>query len=329
MPLTMTALSKLCRILSLTIIPLLCAASCAFIIWIIPGDYNHDLAALVNKRDLLISKNPPRVIFIGGSNLVALDSRHIELVLNESGAAYSVVNMGLWGGLDMARYLEGIKTYCRDGDMVIICQEYATLLSGNYFRFIKRNNEADKFFFLMRPPQISAYLGDYRLLYGAIKELILLDQLKIKTYIQALKDGAISRPCTGGYYRYREIYTPYGDRKSPFKTVRPLGESGFLFQEPKVSNLLYLKDFNDYARRRGIRVYFSFPPFPSGDYRVNRTHIDSLVHVIRDHLGLDILTMPEATVYPESCFANTVNHLLPHCEKNRTLALIEQLKKRI
>ncbi|HOT43242.1 MAG TPA: hypothetical protein PLM53_01110 [Spirochaetota bacterium] len=326
----MTGLSKLCRILSITIIPLLCAAVCAFIVWIIPGDYDHDLAALVNKRDLLISKKPPRIIFIGGSNLVTLDGRHIEGVVNEkTTAAYSVVNMGLWGGLDMARYLDAIKGYCRPGDMVIICQEYATLLSDNYFHFIKRNDVADTFFFLMKPERVFRGNGDYSSVFGAMKNIILLDQLKIKTYIQALTDGAISKPCTGGYYRYRENYSPHGDRKTPFPIRRPLGESGFQFQEPKTDNLLYLKDFHDYARSRGIRVFFSFPPFPIDDYRLNRTHIDSLVHVIRDRLGIDILMMPEATVSPESCFANTVNHLLPPCEKNRTGRLAEQLNKRI
>jgi len=326
----MTALSTLCRIFSLTIIPLLCAAACAFIVWIIPGDYDHDLAALVNKRDLLISKKPPRVIFIGGSNLITLDSRRIEHLLNaKSDGVYSVVNMGLWGGLDMSRYLDEIRAYCRPGDIIIICQEYATLLSDNYFRYIENDHKADKFFFLMRPARIFDFHGDYSLSCGAIKDIILLDQLKIKTYLQALKDGNLTRPSTGGYYRYRDNYTPHGDRISPFAIKRPLGESGFRFPEPETSRLVYLKNFRDYALSHGVRVFFSFPPFPIEEYRLNKKHIDSLAHVVRDRLGLDLLTMPEATVYPASCFANTVNHLQQSCENKRSGALAEQLKKRI
>ncbi len=115
-------------------------------------------------------------------------------------------------------------------------------------------------------------------------------------------------------------------RCSP-KILHPLGETGSRFQEPKKNNLLYLKYFRTYTRTHDIRILFSFPPFLAGDYRLNNNQINSLVHVIRDDLALDILIMPEDMIYPESCFADTVNHLRPHCEKNRTMRILDQLKK--
>jgi hypothetical protein len=153
--------------------------------------------------------------------------------------------------------------------------------------------------------------------------------LKIKTYLHILIDGNFSHIFTGGFYRYADNYTLHGDRKKPFKIIRPLGEHGTRFDEPDVKRLLYLKNFARYCRSHAIRVFFSFPPFPEREYSLNKSKIDTLVHVIGDDLGIDILTMPATTVYPETCFADTVNHLQHRCEKMRTAALIKQLRTRM
>jgi hypothetical protein len=323
----MTALPDLLHLIQRIIIVFLLAAAGTCLLWISSGDYDHDLAALINKRDLLKAKKPPRIIFIGGSNLSTLESMHIERGLDKTGC--SVVNLGLWGGLNMAQYLEEIKPHLSPGDSVVICQEYGTLLSAQYFTFIRHNKEADKFFFLMRPEQVFQNDFNYNnFLYGA-QYIILLNQMKIRTYLHVLINGDFSHSCTGGFYHYTRDYNTHGDRRFPFKIVRPLGESGVRLQEPDQENLQYLKYFNIYARAHDIRVFFSFPPFPANDYILNRRQIESLSHVIGNDLGLEILTKPEATVYPESCFANTVNHLQPGCEKKRTSILLEQLYRHL
>ena len=292
-------------------------------IWFAPGDYNHDLAALVNKRDLLASKKPPRIVFIGGSNLSTLDSPGIENGLGKAG--YAVVNMGLWGGLSMARYLEDVTPLLAPGDSVVICQEYATLISDTYYRYISRDGEADKFFFLMEPWPLHNSSAR-RCFLDDIRDTVLLNQLKIKTYIQMLIDGDLRHSVTGGYYYYRNEYNTHGDRRMPFKRVRPLGERGARFQEPDRQRLRYLKDFNSHAQVRGIRVLFLFPPFPIDEYAHNKYQIESLAKVLRDDIGLEILAMPETSVFPESCFANTVNHLLPECERKRSAMVLERMK---
>lgn len=309
------------------IIMFLLLALCTLIVWSVPGDYNHDLAALVNKRDMLNSAKSPRIIFIGGSNLITLDSARLELELKKTGNNYySVINMGLWGGLSMERYLDELKPYLAPGDIVVICQEYGTLLSSNFFKYIRENEEANEFFFLMKSRR--SIVTDWQLVDIAddIKYIILLNQLKIKTYLHVLIDDNFAHIFTGGFYRYADNYTIHGDRKKSFKIMRPLGEQGARFEEPDAKNLLYLKNFACYGRARNIRVFFSFPPFPEREYSLNKARIDSLVHVIGQDLGMVILTMPGTTVYPETCFADTVNHLQSRCERMRTAALIKQLR---
>jgi len=308
----------------------LCAASVAVIasvmIWFAPGDYNHDLAALVNKRDLMTSKKPPRILLIGGSNLATLDSSLIEREINRAGDLnYSVVNMGLWAGLSVRSYLDEIEPHLRPGDIVVICQEYATLLNKKHIEYIQENREADKFYFLMSPEEHA--LGSLRRgnVCGLMEHIVLLNQLKMKTYLHVIIDGDFAHRFTGGYYRYARDYNPFGDRKKPFKVIRPLS-GGVQCEEPDVRNLAYLISFNERARGKKIRVYFLFPPFPDREFRLCEGPITSLYNSIRENINLKILNTPIGSVYPETCFADTVNHLRPECEKNRTAALIESLR---
>src|SRR5208337_5584491 len=173
------------------------------IVWFLPGDYNHDLAALINKRDLIISKQSPRIIFIGGSNLATLNSQKIEQAVNRTHKPhYSVANMGLWAGLSIQRYLEEIKSLLNQDDIVIVCQEYAPLLDSAFYSFIQSNEEAKKIFFLMQPKkQIEQYL-EKRDYFEIVKIVILLNQLKIKTYLHTLIDCNMRHISTNGFYHY-------------------------------------------------------------------------------------------------------------------------------
>jgi hypothetical protein len=326
-------MSKRTRIAGEITLKIVLAASVAvlasIVIWLAPGDYNHDLAALMNKRDLLVSKKPPRMLFIGGSNLATLDSGLIEHELTRTGDLhYSVVNMGLWAGLSVKSYLEEIERYLREGDIVVICQEYSTMLNKDYMLYIQSNRDADMFYFLMSPEDHALRFLRTGNAWGLIKNVVLLNQLKIKTYLHVIIDGDVAHRFTGGYYRYARDYNSFGDRKKPFRVIRPLG-GGVQLGEPDLNNLEYLLDFNKRARGKNISVYFSFPPFPDREFLIHEGAIASLSDAIRDRFNLTILNTPLSTVYPEACFADTVNHLRPECEKKRTAIIIEHLRHAI
>ena len=86
--------------------------------------------------------------------------------------------------------------------------------------------------------------GDY---FEIIKIIILLNQLKIKTYLHAVIDCNMRHVITNGFYHYGRDYNSYGDRRFPFKVMRPLISSGILFQRPNMKNFMYLKNFCTYA----------------------------------------------------------------------------------
>lgn len=317
-------------ILGASLITASLAAALSLLMWFAPGDYLHDLAALVNKRNLLASRPAPRLIFIGGSSLTTMRSPDIEIAINSNTRfGRAVVNLGLWGGLSMERYLGKIIPLLKTGDIVIISQEYATLLDRNYFRFIDENEEARRFFLLMSPGTTFSHLLFEGNVIDGVSDIIILNQLKVKTYLTVILESNFRHRFTGGCYRYEDHYNAFGNRIRPFRVIRPLNAGGTRFDGPLAGNLGYLKDFNDHSRGKGIRVFFAFPPFPEPDYRLNREPISALEILLREELRLELLNSPRDVVYPESCFADSVNHLTPSCEIRRSAALIRCLRSRI
>ena len=229
----------------------------------------------------------------------------------------------------MARYLEEIRPLLEPHDTVIICPEYAPLLDPAFYSSVQRDEEAKKFFFLMSPLkriEESIRAGDYG---EIIKTIALLNQLKIKTYLHSLINRGEGHISTGGFYRYAADYNSYGDRKFPFKLMRPLRSGGIVFQKPVMENLLYLKDFTIHAQKNNIRVSIAFPPFPEPEYRRNQQRITLLYRIIRNDLKLNLLTRPEDSVYPELYFADTVYHLNEKGENLRSQMLAEKLSELI
>lgn len=151
------------------------------VIWVMPGTIPHDLAALVNKKEMLEQKKSPRMIFIGGSSQLTL-----KTALFEKELPYSMIDMSLWGGLGTAEHLDEVREYLRPGDVVVVTMEYATALDPKYYHYIHTNEEAKRYFFLMSPARHARqYIqkGEY---YYVFKTMLDLCQGKVKSYIRNL-----------------------------------------------------------------------------------------------------------------------------------------------
>lgn len=290
--------------------------------WFAPGMYPHDIAALVNKREMLLSKKSPRLLFFGGSSLLTLGSPEIEKRLN-----YSVCNMGLWGGLSTHRYLEEIKEYLRPGDAVVITQEYGATLDPIFIDYINTNDDSKKFLFLMSPGRhIRDYFnkGD---LFGAFKIMIQLCQMKTKSQIQNLLTLNFSKILNNGYLYYNDEFNGNGDRLNSFKILRPLDSTGKIFKPHDIKNHLFLNDFYAFAKKRDVKVLFYFSHFPIEEYRLNEKLIIDWQRDIKKLLAFPILNEPSDFAFPRVYFADTIYHLNEKGESVRTEMLIRMIEK--
>ncbi len=290
--------------------------------WFAPGPYPHDIAALINKREMLISRKSPRLIFFGGSSLLTLSSPQIEKRLNRS-----VCNMGLWGGLSIHRYLEEIKEYLSPGDAVVITQEYGATLDPAFIDYINTNDDSKKFLFLMSPGR---HIGDYyrkRDLFGAFKIMMQLCQMKTKSQIQNLLTLKFSKMRDNGYLYYHDEFNGNGDRLNSFKILRPLDSTGKIFKPHDIRNHLFLNDFYAFAKKRDVKVLFYFSHFPIEEYRLNEKYIAEWHRDMKKLLDFPIMNQPAEFVFPRGYFADTIYHLNEKGEKIRTEMLIHMLEK--
>jgi hypothetical protein len=294
------------------------------LVWIMPGTYPHDLSALVNKKEMLKHKKSPKLIFIGGSSQILLQSPLIEKELH-----YSVANMSLWGGLGTQEYLEEIKPYINPGDVVVVTMEYATTLDRQFYEFIHTNEEAKQFFFLMSPGKHALEYIKKREYFKLFKMIFDLSQIKVRSYIRNLMTLNFTQLFDTGFPNYNNEYNENGDRISTFVVVRPLGDTGSKFSYPEAANFAFLNDFADYASARKVKTFFYFSHFPEKYYRANETYINAYYETMKKLLKFPILNKPSDFMYPEEYFADTIYHLNEKGEAIRTAELIRMIKKKL
>ena len=296
------------------------------LIWFAPGAYRHHLGALVNKRIMLEKKESPKIVLIGGSNLNSLRSKYIEAHINNGlKQPYSLVNMGLWAGLHIERYIDIIMRYLRRGDILIICQEYGTLLDDNFFKYIEKNEEGHKFFFLMDPGlAIERYLQKHEF-FSIVKIPFLLNQLKFKSWIGHLLKGDSRSLGGAGFFLYHSDYNSFGDRRRSFVIDRPLVGAVAKMQRPTRNLLLYLSRVKERGQSKGVACLFIYAPFPEVEFERNRAEINELHDLFRA-MGLALLSRPDETVYADHFFADSIYHLTPEGESHRSALVLKKLQ---
>ncbi|TFH39279.1 MAG: hypothetical protein E4G96_09285 [Chrysiogenales bacterium] len=297
-------------------------AAALAVVWIVPGTHPHDLAAMVNKKLMLASMTPPRIIFVGGSSQLTLDSRLISKELNRK-----VANMSLWGGLGTREHLEEIAPFLKPGDAVVITMEYAAAIDAGFVKYIHNNDESKKCFFLMSPRRHALHYlaeGRYFELFSIMHDLA---QMKVKSYIRNLVLFNFSGIFDIGLPNYATEFNIYGDRVLPYVTVRPIVDSNSTFNEPDWSNHSFINDFTDLAVKRGAKVFFYFSHFPTAYYKKNERYIRAYNDLMREKLNCVILNRPEDFIYPLDYFADTVYHLNQKGERIRSSEMIRMLKR--
>ena len=293
---------------------------------VLPFPYNHDLSAILNKRDLLKDGRSNRIVFVGGSGLYsALDSPLVEKELGRP-----VVNLGLWAGFAITPVLHEISPYLRRGDTVVIVSEYGR--SFDDYLDISR-----KWLLALSPLKNLPSL--YNCSPSGMKELakdsIGLVRSKLEALPQALRMVFRSKQAgvlvSRGYVDYGRFFNAQGDSYRIFpEAPRPelIKERGAdLFSVPSYRDqpVASLNAFCRDAAARGISTYFLFPAYPAEEYRQFRAGLKSYEARLRRELDCPIVGTPEDFLYPYSLFTDTIHHLGLRGRKLRTERIIALL----
>lgn len=285
-----------------------------------PVPYKHQLAMLIDKRVMLDAAPAPRVILVGGSNLMfGVDSAVLEEALG-----VPVVNMGVFGGLGLLAPLDVILPHVQPGDTVVLVPEYEMLFTGlapfdkDYYRwFLAADPEAAwRFYYSRQKPQV--LFADFLML--------MRDKLAALFVIPFKGNHSLA---VNGYIRYEQVVNRFGDgseeiRPAPADRLAGLNnvyrEDAF---KPEIVD--QLNELTARFKARGVRVLLTFGVFPDGEYALNRTIIDATAGQLRDDGTFQVVGSPRDFLYPYSDFSDSVNHLRPAARTLRTHRLAELL----
>ncbi|GAB3547749.1 hypothetical protein [Spirosoma fluminis] len=291
-------------------VAIFCALS-IYVVTSILSSYSRNessyLAASLDKEQLLDSINYPRIIFVGGSNLaLGLNSKFLS-----EKTGYSVINMGLHGGLGLDFPLNEVKSKIRPKDIVILSIEH----------------------FLDKPDKkLLAQIIDINQNAQSLLNLSWIDKAQLIVF-------NLQRSISSSYYKlinrqkdpiyYREAFTGQGDLVSHFGKPKPAFVSGgFVFSDTNYSNgIEKINIFIDYCKRRGAKVFFVFPAYQKSAYNLNEIALDKLAHQYQTSLKCSILGNVKSFVFDDKYFFDTVYHLDSAGVQKRTRLVFDLLQQ--
>jgi hypothetical protein len=287
-----------------------------------PVPYKHQLAMLIDKRVMLDAKSPPRVILVGGSNLMfGVDSAVLEEALG-----VTVVNMGVFGGLGLLAPIEVILPHVRKGDTVVLVPEYEMLFTGlwpfqkQYYRWFLAVDPAAawRLYYARQKPEV--LFADFLML--------MRDKLGALFVIPFKGNHSLAG---NGYIRYEQVVNRFGDGSEEIRPAPPdqLAGRNNVYQADAFKPTV-VEELNEFTARlvaRGARVLLTFGVFPDGEYALNQKLIEATAGQLRDDGTFQVLGHPRDFLYPYSEFSDSVNHLRLAARTLRTRRLAELLQK--
>ncbi len=299
----------------LALLTALVLGSMAFFFWG-PLPYKHQLAMLIDKRVLLDATPAPRVILVGGSNLMfGVDSAVLEDALG-----LPVVNMGVFGGLGLLAPLDVILPHVQPGDTVVLVPEYEMLFTGlapfdkDYYRWFLAVDPraAWRFYYSRQKPQV--LLADFLML--------MRDKLGALFVIPFKGNHSLAG---NGYLRYEQVVNRFGDGSEEIRPAAPDQLAGrnnvYRADAFKPEIVAQLNDVTARFKARGVRVLLTFGVFPESEYTLNQKIIDATAGQLRDDGTFQVVGSPRDFLYPYSEFSDSVNHLRPAARTLRTQRL--------
>ncbi len=281
-----------------------------------PREINPVITTVHLKHERLATAPPPRVIFVGGSNvLYGIDGETARGMLRRE-----PVNMGMIAGLRLNYMLNEVEPNVREGDLVVLALEFRQVLRP----FEGQRAATVLAQVLEQRPQNIRYLE-----WGHVKELLdngILPQLGFAVQ-QASK--RLSRQA-----RFRPISAPrgfgmnaYGDltehRDQPMRphvlAERPVPRQiDVAVIQPSIARI---NAFAARCRQRGATVVFTWCPIPDVHYERLKRPIDKIEQALRQGLEVPVIGTPADFMFPKEWFFDSAFHL------GSSVAIIERTRR--
>jgi hypothetical protein len=282
------------------------------------GNRGNLLYSLIDKHERLDSIEGPRLIFVGGSNLLfGLDSRLVEAEIS-----MPVVNLGMHAGAGLRFMLNHSQDLVREGDIVVLSPEYAHF----YDRSPSTYDGQDELLTMVLDVYPAAR-GDLSLDHWLALSRYMPNYVGNK-YFSFFRYWLKPKTRKGKFTVYmRDQLNAWGDvvghlpgKNQPFPAV---GEEQFEV-DPRV--LPHLNRYAEALREQGAQVYLTPTAFQASSYRNTQATVEAIEHAWHEKVDIEVLGNPWRYRFPDDMFWDSPEHLNRHGRELRTKYLIADLQ---
>ena len=275
------------------------------------------LGELPEKYDRLRSAGDGKIVLIGGSSLAfGIDSGEMESVIGRP-----VVNFGLYATLGTKVMLDMSKSGLSRGDIVVLCPEMDTQTLSLYYNSEAMWQACDSdmsLLFRIGADNIGDMAGGFWG-YAASK-------------IRYANSGGLD--VTGIYAKssfdeYGDIVyeRPYNQMTLGFDPNKYITLSGEIFDDDFIE---YVNDYVAWARRRGIEVFFSFPPMnEDAVLTTDEEEIHEFYQFLYENLDCEVISEVGDYVLDAGYFYDSNFHLNDAGVPIRSMQLCEDIMRAI
>lgn len=279
-----------------------------------PSSQNAYLAGIIDKEALLKNnKATKRIVLMGGSNLTfGMDSDLLEKEL-----ATPVINAALHYRLGSHFMMQQLKTGVKNGDVVLLSMEYDMTSEGEI---------SEQLFLADFYPEAYQWIHTDSPLHFAqayTKHRISGFKLVMGEYLAGTRRRKKSIQDTSSVF-FRQCFSPKGDLLGHLNNPSQVLERKQLKVPYDYSKQIDdMNDFYIFALKRGIAVFFVFPPYTQSSFEENYTGVKSIENQLRTRLKIPILGRPEDALMDDQLFYDNSYHPNAKGRKIRTQRLLQ------
>lgn len=279
-------------------------------------DGNDVALTHVDKQQRLRSISGPKMVFVGGSNLMyGLSAEDIERHLG-----VSTVNMGLNGYLGPRFLMNEVVDAMKPGDTVVLSFEYEAYFEPTPYNSLEGVGADHLMLIKLRPASVK-YLETWTQYWNTALALVRVVQAKIFRVIDEGKDRLVGRTVPDDpdlflaeHIETRRGFNSHGDLVSHIGVEwrYAFWDDLRLAELRRSDELLELIcSFTSKMRSRGVKVLLAPPPAPAEWYERNGPYIEDLFHAIAGggECMPKVLGSAADYVWPQKLFFDNINHL--------------------
>lgn len=270
--------------------------------------------AVIDKHKRLASISSPKIILVGGSNVMfGYNSAFMEQKLK-----MPVQNMALAAGLGLSFILNEVKENASKGDIIILSSEY----------FLNEGDDNLKLLLAELYPPANKYIN-YQNDYEKLK-------INYSYILKSLRSYLLIYLFSKNETEAEDVYTcdafnDHGDiiDNLRIKSKATIKDASYLTNQDYSESITKINNWADYMEKKGVKVFYVFPVFAESQFKMNKEVIGKLELQLHKQLKIKIINTPEESVFPDSCFYDTIYHLKSPYHYEHTKNVTKYLKREL